>query len=57
MTATKLFKKNEEEKSHDTRTFFCSELVAAAYKRLGLLPQSISAAHYWPGAFAAEKNL
>ena len=33
----------------ENRTFFCSELVAAAYKKIGILPKDISAAQYWPG--------
>lgn len=57
MSASKLWRKLEEEQNHEGRTFFCSELVAAAYKRLALLPKHISAAQYWPGAFAALRNL
>jgi len=37
--------------------FFCSELVASAYKCLGLLPKQIASSHYWPGSFSAENNL
>ena len=57
VSASKLLKKTEVEKDHDNRTFFCSELVAASYKRLGYLPCSKSAAQYWPGDFAAERDL
>jgi len=35
----------------EDRTFFCSELVAACYKKIGLLPKDISAARYLPGKF------
>ncbi len=39
----------EESENNQNRTFFCSELVAATYKKLGLLPEKISASSYWPG--------
>ena len=35
----------------EDKTFFCSELVAACYKRIGILPEEISAATYWPGSY------
>jgi len=31
--------------------YFCSELVAAFYKALKLLPQEKAASRYWPGSF------
>lgn len=34
--------------------FFCSELIAAAYKKLGLLPKDRPACKYWPGNFSTE---
>jgi hypothetical protein len=41
MNAKKLLNNNDESRSKkevkDESTYFCSELVAAAYKRLGLL--------------------
>jgi hypothetical protein len=37
--------------------YFCSELVAAFYKRLGLLPESVSASKYWPGSFSQKSKL
>lgn len=37
--------------------FFCSQLVAAFYKRLNLLPQDSSACIYWPSSFAAQRKL
>lgn len=39
------------------RKFFCSEVVAAAYKELGLLRPSLPARKYVPGAFGAQNNL
>ena len=38
-------------------SFFCSELVASAYKRLGLLPAEVSASAFLPGHFAAASSL
>lgn len=35
--------------------FFCSELVAAAYKELGILSNALPSSRYWPGDFA-ESN-
>jgi len=32
----------------DDRTFFCSELVAACYKQINLLPSNISSGQYLP---------
>ena len=40
-------KKNTKKEANSG--FFCSELVAAAYKELGLLDPHVSAAQYWPG--------
>jgi len=60
ITPTKLLKRKstmKEDENIENRTFFCSELVAACYKKIGLLPQDVSAAQYLPGSFAAEKKL
>lgn len=37
--------------------FFCSQLIAAAYKTVGLLPNQRSTTQYWPGNFTQEGNL
>ncbi|KRX00740.1 hypothetical protein PPERSA_03000 [Pseudocohnilembus persalinus] len=50
-------KKNEESLDNSKRTFFCSELIASAYKLLGLLPENISSSYYWPGSFSSCKEL
>ena len=34
--------------------FFCSELIACLYKRLGLLPHKKPSSQYWPGQFSTE---
>ena len=31
--------------------FFCSELVAAALKRMGLLNRRMANSYYWPGSY------
>lgn len=46
-----------EQEDFSNRTFFCSELVAAAYKRLGLLPKNVSSTQYWPGSFSYEHEM
>eukprot|EP00347_Sterkiella_histriomuscorum_P001620 403371331 len=38
----------------DDKGYFCSELVASAYKRLGILDQERAASKYWPGDFSQE---
>ncbi|KAG7388057.1 WD repeat-containing protein 19 [Phytophthora pseudosyringae] len=35
-----------------SRSFFCSELVAEAYKALGILSRSREATDFWPGSFS-----
>jgi hypothetical protein len=57
----KLFKfqsvmhKTEEEKK--SRTYFCSELVAALYKAMGLLEKGKSCTQYYPVHFSESSNL
>jgi hypothetical protein len=34
--------------------FFCSELVAAAYQYLGILPEERAPSYYWPSTLARE---
>eukprot|EP00359_Climacostomum_virens_P008256 CAMPEP_0204904310 /NCGR_PEP_ID=MMETSP1397-20131031/4795_1 /ASSEMBLY_ACC=CAM_ASM_000891 /TAXON_ID=49980 /ORGANISM="Climacostomum Climacostomum virens, Strain Stock W-24" /LENGTH=226 /DNA_ID=CAMNT_0052073091 /DNA_START=460 /DNA_END=1140 /DNA_ORIENTATION=- len=41
----------------DRETFFCSQLVAAFYKKLKLLPTGVSACGYWPSSFSAHRKL
>lgn len=60
VSAEKLLKKESlvlDGEDFKDRTFFCSELVAAAYKRLGLLPKERSSTQYWPGSFSMEEDL
>lgn len=37
--------------------YFCSELVASAYKKAGILPSDVPSSNYWPGNFAGERPL
>lgn len=41
----------------DKPSYFCSDLVASAYKRLQLLPESVSTGEYLPTTFAQSSNL
>eukprot|EP00474_Spongospora_subterranea_P001932 CRZ02390.1 hypothetical protein [Spongospora subterranea] len=43
--------------SSEVRTYFCSELVAAAYKSIEYLRRDLSSARYSPGMFSASYNL
>lgn len=43
--------------TEEQQGFFCSELVASAYKVLGVLPQHPASNKYWPGDFSSEHNL
>lgn len=45
-----------DQKIRNDRTFFCSELVATAYKRCGILDKDIAASQYWPGEFSSENS-
>jgi hypothetical protein len=67
VSASKLIRKWNKttvEKENDAKSYFCSELVAAAYKLvinisykdMKLLPEDISSASYWPGAFSQSSK-
>lgn len=53
---SKLFKKKAVEKEesidNENRTFFCSELVAAAYKYVDLINKDIASSSFWPGKYS-----
>ena len=52
-----LRKANERDLDHqikEDKSFFCSELIATALKRVGLLASDVAASQYWPGYFSAE---
>jgi hypothetical protein len=41
----------------ESNSYFCSELIGEAYKRMGLLPTNIVSSSYWPGSFASQNKL
>lgn len=43
--------------SSTRKGFFCSELVAAAYQHIGILPKSPPASKYWPSNFCQSSKL
>lgn len=53
----KLFARKSDKKPEDKKGFFCSELVAMAYKSIGILPGNKPASRYWPGDFFDNKKL
>jgi hypothetical protein len=55
MTMSKLVTKaSSDEEFND---FFCSQLVAALYKKLDLLPDDVSSCTYWPSNFSVSRNM
>lgn len=55
LSASKLLGKHRESASEEG--YFCSELLATAFKRCGLLAQDMAASRYWPGHFSTEKKI
>ena len=55
LSASKLLGKHRESTSEEG--YFCSELLATAFKRCGLMAQEVTASRYWPGHFSTEKKL
>lgn len=45
-----------EKEARKNQGYFCSELVAAAYKKIGVLPAKKSSAQYWPGDFTVHTS-
>ena len=41
----------------DDRSFFCSELIAKAYKVMGLITDPRPSMKYYPGTFSARSDL
>ncbi|CDW74624.1 UNKNOWN [Stylonychia lemnae] len=60
VNASKLLRKKCESDTQSVikgdKTYFCSELVASAYKRLGILEYELAASKYWPGDFSQENG-
>ncbi|OMJ90100.1 hypothetical protein SteCoe_7587 [Stentor coeruleus] len=57
ITARTLMSSRKDEDPKKKKGFFCSELVAMAYKMMYILPDNPPASKYWPGDFADSKNL
>jgi hypothetical protein len=53
LSAMKLLTKPND----DTEGYFCSQLVAAAYKTLGLITSEAPSSGFWPGDFSSERSL
>jgi len=60
MNAVKICRKSSNRDASDeikeTKSYFCSELVASAFKRIGLLPPDVSATQYWPSNFSVDSK-
>lgn len=61
LTTAKLFAKKVDNVRDGEKVeydgFFCSELVAAAYKELNLIPKQIPSSQYWPVTFSQTKKI
>ena len=61
MNLTKIWRwksnRDASENIKDTKSYFCSELIASAFKRIGLLPADVSATQYWPQAFSIKSEI
>ena len=51
LSPSKLMSNKHDKDPGDKKGFFCSELIATAYKILGLLPDDKPSSKYWPGDF------
>lgn len=47
---------NDTENIPDSKTYFCSELTAAAHKVLNILPKEVPASQYWPSTFTKSTS-
>ena len=57
LSASKLIRKRSDPSAEAEEGYFCSELLATAYKRIGLIPDEVASSRYWPGQFSTEKRL
>lgn len=57
LSLCELMARNREKKLGDKGGYFCSELVAMAYKVIGILPKDVPESRYWPGDFSDKKNI
>lgn len=56
LTASKIFNGGNVNPGEETG-FFCSELVASAYKAMGVISSEFCASKYWPQDFSKEKEI
>ena len=42
---------DDPENIPDAKTYFCSEILAACHKLLGVLPMDVASSQYWPSTF------
>ena len=54
LTPNKILRRSKNVTPGEEKSYFCSELIASAYKALGILPQDVPSCHYFPGKFASE---
>jgi hypothetical protein len=58
MSAFKLIKRfSDEELAEGPHNFFCSELIARAYKQVGLLHPEKASNSYWPVDFTIRGGI
>lgn len=55
LSASKLLSKQQDKDPREKKGFFCSELIATAYKVAGLIPDIKPSSKYWPGDFEDDK--
>lgn len=55
LSAGKLMRKRQDKNLSDKKGFFCSELIATAYKECDLISKDKPSSKYWPGDFDDKK--
>lgn len=53
----KLIGKSSEVQPGTETNFFCSELVASAYKAMGVFPNNVKSSKFWPSDFINDEKL
>ena len=56
ISAKKIFSRFRNSEDDTEEKFFCSELVAAAYRQIGVLAESIAPSTIWPGDFSGTST-
>mmetsp|Transcript_13139 Transcript_13139/g.19170 ORF Transcript_13139/g.19170 Transcript_13139/m.19170 type:complete len:240 (-) Transcript_13139:380-1099(-) len=56
ISAKKIFSRFRNSEHETEEKFFCSELVAAAYRQIGVLAESIAPSTIWPGDFSGTST-